>query len=300
MHILEALGRFETQLEADGRSDHTIRQYRRHVTAFARWAESIGVRDVQAVTHEVVARFLSSPAARIRPDGQAKKATSANALRTSLKVFLGYLHKAGITESDAGRLIRRAICSPGPPKTLSPAEQVRLLEVLAAGDGFEAERDHVLFALMLRTGIRVGSAVTLNVNDVDLDAGELTPRCKGDRIERVFLIAKVVEHLRRWLGDRSNGPLFTTGHGGRLTTRQVARRLGQWVERAGIKRAASPHSLRHSFATGLYRRTGDILLVREALRHQSIASTLVYAHADGERLRTAMAYSSLDGGNQRC
>ena len=285
-----ALDRFIVQLEADGRSPHTIAQYRRHVTLFAAWAASVELRgDVDSIGHEDVARFLASKAARTTPDGRTKKATSANALRTSLKVFFGYLHRAGITERDAGRLIRRAITSAGPPKTLTLAEQDRLLEVLAAGGGFEAERDHVLFMTMLKTGVRVGSAVNLDVNDVDLDAGEITLRCKGDRIERTYLNAEVVEQLRKWIGERSVGPLFATRHGSRLTTRQVARRLAQWVEKAGIKRAASPHSLRHTFAMALYRRTGDILLVREALRHRSIASTLVYARADTERIRRAMA-----------
>jgi integrase/recombinase XerC len=288
MTILEALGRFEIQLAADGRSAHTIGQYRRHVKAFDAWAGSIGVREIEQVTHEHVAKFLSSPAARSTPDGRAKKATSTNAIRTSLKVFFAFVHGAGYAETNAGRLIRRAITSGGPPRTMSADDQQRLLETLAKAEGHEAERDHALFATMLRTGVRVGSVVGLNVEDVDLAAGELTLRCKGDRIERVFLGKDIATHLLRWIGDRTTGPLFPTRDGRRLTSRQVARRLAGWIEAAGITRRASPHTLRHSFATQLYRRTGDILLVREALRHRSIASTLVYARVDGERLRRAM------------
>ena len=114
-------------------------------------------------------------------------------------------------------------------------------------------------------------------------------RCKGDRIEKVFLAEEIAGHLRRWIGDRTEGPLFATKDGRRITARQVARRFSQWIEKAGIKRGASPHTLRHSFATTLYRRMNDILLVKEALRHRSIASTLVYAHPDRDRLRAALA-----------
>jgi integrase/recombinase XerC len=288
MTILEALGRFEIQLAADGRSVHTIGQYRRHVKAFDVWAGSIGVREIEKVGHEHVARFLSSPAARSTPDGRAKKATSTNALRTSLKVFFAFVHAAGYSATNAGWLIRRAITSGGPPRTMSADDQQRLLGALGKAEGFEAERDHAMFATMLRTGIRVGSAVSLNVEDVDLAAAELTLRCKGDRIERVFLGEEIADHLRRWIADRTTGPLFPTRDGRRLTARQVARRLAGWIEAAGITRRASPHTLTHSFATALYRKTGDILLVREALRHRSIASTLVYARVDGERLRRAM------------
>jgi integrase/recombinase XerC len=288
MTILSALGRFEIQLAADGRSIHTIGQYRRHVRAFDAWAGSIGVREIDKVTHEHVAKFLASPAARSTPDGRAKKATSTNALRTSLKVFFAFVHGAGYSATNAGRLIRRAITSGGPPRTMAPEEQGRLLDTLAKAEGYEAERDHALFRTMLATGIRVGSVVNLEVEDVDLNAGEITIHTKGDRIERVFLGKEIADHLRCWIADRTTGPLFPTRDGRRLTARQVARRLAGWIEKAAISRRASPHTLRHSFAMQLYRKTGDILLVREALRHRSIASTLVYARVDGERLRRAM------------
>jgi integrase/recombinase XerD len=290
MRIEEALGKFLMQLEADGRSPHTVNQYRRHVHAFASWATENALRgDVGSITHEDVARFLASPVARKTATGEVKKATSANALRSSLKCFFAFVAKAGYADHDAGRLIRRAITSPGPPKTLTTQEQEKLLDAIRKGEGHEDRRDAALFETMLRTGIRVGSAVNLDVNDVDLDAGEITLRCKGDRIEKVFIGSEIVERLRVWIGDRTDGPLFWTKDGRQLTTRQVARRLGQWVEKAGIRRSASPHTLRHSFATEMYRKTGDILLVKEALRHRSIASTLVYARVDGERLRRAMA-----------
>ena len=104
----------------------------------------------------------------------------------------------------------------------------------------------------------------------------------------MFLGQALREHLREYLRGRSSGPLFADRHGERLTGRHVHRRLSQWLEKAGIKRPASPHSLRHSFATDLYQRTGDVLLVKEALHHRSITSTLVYARVDEERLRRAM------------
>jgi site-specific recombinase XerD len=290
MRIEQALEKFLVQLEADGRSPHTINQYLRHVTAFAEWARSNEIRgDVDAITHEDAARFLASKAARNAPDGRPKKATSANALRASLKVFFLYLHRAGITERDAGRLIRRAITSAGPPKCLTIAEQERLLETLANGESFEDRRDAVLFAFMLRSGARVGSTVALNVEDVDIHAQEVRIHAKGDRTEKIYLSAETAEQLREWIGDRRDGPLFATRFGARITTRQVARRLRCRLERAGITRAASPHSLRHSFATALYRRTGDLLMTKAALGHRSIASTLIYAHVDRERLRKAMA-----------
>ena len=91
------------------------------------------------------------------------------------------------------------------------------------------------------------------------------------------------------MADRPAGALFTSRGGRRLSHRQAQRRFSEWIEKAGIKGPASPHSLRHSFALGLYQRTGDVLIVKEALRHRSITSTLVYARADEERLKRALA-----------
>ena len=84
MLIEDALERFALQLQADGRSNHTTNQYRRHVRALARWAADVGLSGhVEDFGHEDVARFMTAPCARQRPDGRDKRAVSVNALRTS-------------------------------------------------------------------------------------------------------------------------------------------------------------------------------------------------------------------------
>ncbi|MFH0947122.1 MAG: tyrosine-type recombinase/integrase, partial [Planctomycetota bacterium] len=129
----------------------------------------------------------------------------------------------------------------------------------------------------------------LDVEDVDLEAGELWLRTtKNDRPDRVFLAPATVELLRPFIEGRS-GPLFTGRNGHRLSSRHVQRRLAMWLGRVGVTRHASPHSLRHSFATRLYEKTGDMLLVKSALGHRSILSTAIYAHAGGDRLRNALS-----------
>ncbi len=81
MTIDDGLARFLVQLEADGRSPHTTRQYRRHVRLFAAWSAHVGPGGaIDAISHEDIARFLSSPQARTRRDSRAKKATSMNTL----------------------------------------------------------------------------------------------------------------------------------------------------------------------------------------------------------------------------
>ncbi len=291
MNLTEALDRFLVQLEADGRSRHTIGQYRRHIRSLAAWLAGEGGSTAAGdVTHEVLARFLASPAARTRPDGKAKRATAMNCLRSSMRSFFAYLAQAGYLASNPATVIKRAMCALPPPRALPESDQERLMATLAAATGPEAERDHVLFHLMLSTGIRLGSALAIEPGDVDLDRGEVTLRStKGDRPETVYLGEAIREHLGRFLATREDGPIFTDRHGRPLSPRHVERRFAQWLAKAGIARRYSPHALRHSCAIGLYRRTHDVLLVREALRHRSISSTMVYARVDQERLRRALA-----------
>jgi integrase/recombinase XerC len=290
MKIEKALEHFLVQLEADGRSAHTIGQYRRHVGLLARWiARERGDVGVEEITHEGLARFLASPDARQRGDGRSKKAGSANALRTSLRVFFKYVHEAGYAPTNPARLIRRAVCGRPPPRGLSDAEAQRLMDALILAQGPEARRDHLLFDLMLSTGIRLSAALALDAAHVDLDRGELVVRhAKGNREERVILGGGIKDHLVGYLAGRGPGALFTERGGRRISTRQAQRRLVQWLAKAGCQ-PRSPHALRHSFAQRLYGLTRDVLLVQRALGHLTIASTLVYAQADAERLREVLA-----------
>jgi len=290
VRLQDALAQFLLQLDADGRSRHTRAQYARHVGLLGRWFAAEGHSgQIEDIGHEDLARFLVSPQARQREDGAAKRASSTNCLRSSLRTFFAWQHAAGHLRQNPARLVRRAICSPGPPRALSEGERKALLDRLAAGEGWTARRDYALFALMLGSGMRLGATLALDVEDLDLEGGELLARrMKGGRAERVLVPRATCDHLRSWLGSRTSGPLFRGRGGERLGARQVARRLDHWLEMAGVRRSASPHSLRHTFATHLYQRTGDILLVKEALGHRSVMSTIIYAQFDDARLRMAL------------
>lgn len=288
MQLQEALGQFQVQLHADGRSEHTRNQYQRHVASLIAWLGSIRRRtDVASVTPAVVAEFFASDAARLSANGGAKKATSANAQRTSLRCFFRWVHESGLAKTNAARLLKRAKCAPPPPKALHPDEEVRLLEVLAAADGAEARRDEMLVRLLLGCGVRLGSALGLDVGDVDLVHRELVlRRTKGDRPATVPIPKPLVGNLRAFLRGRSEGPVFMA-QGRRVSMRHSQRRLAGWLRAAGIA-GRSGHSLRHSFAMAVYGRTGDLLLTQAALGHAAITSTVCYAKVDRVRLRAAV------------
>jgi len=281
MDLQEGLAAFQLQLRADGRSVHTRDQYARHIRCFGRWlADEQRSTGLVGIDHETIALFLVSRHATHRPDGKPKLATSMNALRSSLKAFFGYLHHAGFTDRDPGRLIRQARCGRPVPRVLSEDEQKRLLDALAAATGPRAERDHALFSLLLATGIRLGSALALRWDNVDLNEGVLDLRhAKGDRRQTVELPTEIREHLRRFHMTRPSGFLFSGDGVTPLCARQVRHRLRRTLAAAGIERGATVHSLRHSFAARKFTESGDLFRVQRALGHHSIVSTLVYAGA---------------------
>lgn len=291
MRIEVALEKYLLQLRADGRSLHTVDQAQRHVRLLARWAHDARPRcdRVAKIGHEGLAAFLASDVANGSARGGEKKASSTNCLRSSLKGFFSYLHRSGHLALDPSRLVRRARCSPPPPRGISEEDQHRLLNTLRAAEGAGARRDEAIVRLMLSTGVRLGSAVALDLEDVDIDRREIRLRkTKGDAPDTVYLNQAIARHLRRYMRGRRPGALFTGVHGKRLSRRHIQRRFESWVKKAGINARVSPHSMRHAFAMRLYSRTHDILLVKEALTHRAVSSAMVYARPNLERIRRAL------------
>jgi site-specific recombinase XerD len=277
MHLSDAIAAFALQLEADGRSIHTRRQYQRHLRLLGAWLTENGIEpELDQLTTGVVARFLTSDAARKTADGAAKLATSTNALRASVRCFFQYAELAGLVERSPGMLVRRARCAEPPPRVLSDAEVERLLGVAARGE----PRDEILVRLLLATGLRLSEALGLEVGDVDLGRGEIrVRRAKGDRPRVAYIPAELGARLAAWVEGR-DGRLFP------VSARHAQRRIGEMAREAGV--VASAHSLRHSMAMRVYRKTGDLEVVRATLGHASIQTTTRYARCDEGAVRRAV------------
>ena len=290
VNLQAALQAFLLQLRADGRSEHTVGQYRRHGNALVAWLAATGAgTDVADLTPTVLATFFASDATRSSCRGGPKKAVSLNAMRTSIRCFAAHLHLSGLVAQNPARMLRRARCTPPAPRALHADEQERLLAVLAAATGIEAKRDRVLVRLLLGTGARIGSALALDVADLDLEHGELTMRStKNDKPAVVMLPKTLGEELRQFVAGRK-GPVFLAKDA-RISTRHAQRRLAGWFAKARIT-GKSAHSIRHTFATDLLARTDDLRLVQAALNHSSIVSTTIYAQVDRARLRAAVGAS---------
>ncbi|MFH1219360.1 MAG: tyrosine-type recombinase/integrase [Candidatus Eisenbacteria bacterium] len=283
MRLSTAIARFDTQLRADGKSEHTRRAYLRDLEKFKGWLHADP--GVEGITPDTLARFLTSDNPVTRP------AISVNRTKTALRVFFKFLTDAGHLQANPARLIKNGRTEPKIPMHLTARETRRLISIVRAAEGQAAERDHALFAFLLHTGIRLGSAIELRVRDVNLGQRTAQIRAKGGARQSIYLTSRVRRLLKPYIRASRlapNDPLFPSRSGGHLCARQVQLRFKHWLDRAGIERHLTVHSTRHTFAMNLYRQSGDLRLVQTALGHKHITTTEIYARVEDKALRRAL------------
>ena len=184
------------------------------------------------------------------------------------------------------------------PVVLTEEEQEDLLDQFNTRY-VTSERNKVMFQLMLNTGLRVSEAVSLRWEDVNLTSGKLMVReGKGAKDRTLWVDEGQLDELSEWKErqvEKVGKPprwVFSTlreGNAGKkMSIQQVWKTLRTYAGKAGIEKDISPHTLRHTFATDLYRETGKIRLVQKALGHADLSTTMIYTHIVDEELEGAM------------
>ena len=280
----QAVEAFSRKLAADGRSPNTISAYLRDLRCLVGVlsARHPGVTTSQ-VTPGMLDDALTAPAVLRTVSDTPRSPASLHRFKAAVRSFFTWLEEIGQALENPARSVTLHRVPRTPPSFLTEAEKRRLLKELRGRSATLAIRDRVVIELFLGTGIRLQELVDLDIDDVDLDAKHLHVRAKGDVPQVKFLKSKLRSLLRGYLkghrqGDGECRALFLSNRGTRLCERQVARRLEHWLKAAGIKKHLTPHSLRHTFATHLYSRTGDILVVQRALGHRDLSTTQIYTH----------------------
>lgn len=179
------------------------------------------------------------------------------------------------------------------PEVLTEDEQARLLA--QPNPRYPTgERNYLLMRLMLNAGLRLAEATALKWRDIDLTTGKLMVRQgKGAKDRTLWVGEGDVERLRSWRERQaavcgSCEYVFTTLQGRPLSHRYVQQMVKRYAAKAGIEKNVHPHTLRHSFATDLYRETGKIRLVQKALGHSDLSTTQIYTHIVDEELEEAL------------
>jgi len=157
------------------------------------------------------------------------------------------------------------------------------------------ERNRLLLSLMLNTGLRLSEAIGLQWRDLDLISGKLFVRQgKGAKDRTLWVGETDIAALRCWRDRQAQAlgyateHVFTTLCGSPVSGRYVQQMVKRYATRTGISKNVHPHMLRHTFATDLYRETGNIRLVQKALGHSDLSTTMIYTHIYDEEVERAL------------
>ena len=211
---------------------------------------------------------------------------------SALKSFFGYLEREGILTSEALATIR----TPKQPRSLPKALTVlEARATITTTDELEdtpwiAARDMAVIALLYGAGLRISEA--LGITRADLESASLRVVGKGGKTRLVPLIAPVRQSIDAYLAlcpyhPGPTEPMFRGAKGGVLSPRLIQLRLEQLRGALGLPPTATPHALRHSFATHLLGRGGDLRAIQELLGHASLSTTQIYTAVDTDRLLDA-------------
>jgi len=213
---------------------------------------------------------------------------------SSLKNFFAFLERENILATEAFNAIR----TPKIPKSLPKAlTVVEAKQTITGVDEMEEEpwiaaRDMAVISLCYGAGLRIAEALALTKGDLEAEVLRVTG--KGGKIRMVPLIAPVRQAIETYLTLSpyklwEEDPLFRGKKGGVLSPRLIQKRMESLRSALGLPPSATPHALRHSFATHLLGKGGDLRAIQELLGHASLSTTQIYTAVDTERLMESYA-----------
>ncbi|MDE2319894.1 MAG: tyrosine recombinase XerC [Rhodospirillales bacterium] len=224
----------------------------------------------------------------------AAKAGDINATRarklSALRTFFRYLHQRHGVDSTQLSLIARPRPKRPLPKALTPDDALSVTQEIgeATDTAMEQARDAALMMLLYGAGLRIAEALALNVGDLPAADDALRVTGKGNKQRIVPLLPAVREAIAAWLKLHPNPargePLFTGLRGGRLNAGVAQKNLRNFRRLNGLPEHATPHALRHSFATHLLAGGADLRSIQELLGHASLSTTQRYTDVETSQL----------------
>jgi integrase/recombinase XerC len=294
--LAEAIRRWQAWLQHERRaSPHTVASYGRDLAGFCDFLlEHLG--DVPGLGHlsALAAGDFRAWLARRAGDGLERSST-ARALST-VRTFFRFLDRQGLAHNPALATIRTPKLPRSLPKPLTEADAVEAVTAIAAlaKDAWQGKRDAAVLALLYGAGLRIAEALGLVRANAPLRPGLLTILGKGSKERVVPILPAVASAIADYVAAcpwhlPPDGPLFVGARGGPLNPRLVQRQMERLRGRLGLPETATPHALRHSFATHLLGNGGDLRAIQELLGHASLSTTQRYTAVDSTALLAAYA-----------
>lgn len=271
-------------------SAHTVSAYASDLAAFLAFlAEHRGgaaaLADLDALTPGDFRAFLAARAA-----ARLARSSSARALSV-LRGFFRFLDRRGAVKNAALAAVRTPKLPKSLPRALSIEEAQDTLDEASAiaARAWEGKRNLAILTLLYGAGLRIGEALRLERRAAPAKPGTIAITGKGGKTRLVPILPVVVEAIRDYLAAcpyelAPEEPLFVGLRGKPLGARQVQGQMAKLRARLGLDRHATPHALRHSFATHLLEGGGDLRAIQELLGHASLSTTQRYTAVDAARL----------------
>jgi integrase/recombinase XerD len=270
-----------------GLAANTLQAYRRDCDRFFAWLATTNIKTWSEITVGKLGEYL----AYLQDENLSPSSTARHV--ASLKTFFKFLVlDEHITASPAAAISRPGMWERTP--TVLSSEQVRSLTSAPMARDKLHLRDKALVELLAATGARASEIATLKTADLNLEQRFCKCKGKGDKERlmpfgetaqealKIYLTAirpKLVEHRT------DPGVVFLTGRGAPLSRIEIWKLFKKYAKRAGVPESASPHTLRHSYATQMLAKGVDLRAIQELLGHSSITTTQHYTRVDADRLR---------------
>lgn len=272
-------------------SPKTVEAYQRDVSQLMGFlcvhlGGPVGLKDLKTLRTADLRAFM----AERRSDGISSRALAR--MLSATKNLFAWLERQGVPVSEAPQLISAPKASKSLPRALTVNEA---RDTIAATNDLEdrpwiAARDRAVLSLCYGCGLRIAEALAVTATDLSGDTLRVTG--KGGKVRIVPLIASVRASIDTYQAicpfhPRPGDPIFRGVRGGVLSPRLIQQRMGQLRGALGLPPSASPHALRHSFATHLLGQGGDLRAIQELLGHASLSSTQIYTKVDTDHLLDA-------------
>ena len=284
------INQFVTYMEEEkNASNSTVVSYQRDLKKLFLYLDERGIHRVD----EITSTNLNSYVLQLERQGFSTSSVSRSV--ASMRAFFHYLFKIRKTENDPSEKIRSPHVDKKVPEILTMEEAVLLLEQPDTTTD-KGIRDKAMLELLYATGMRVSELLSLKMTDLNLPMNYLI--CREKNKERVIPFGKEAEQALKTYFERSREQfvhgqdrecVFTNCSGDPMSRQGFWKIIKSYVQKAGIKKDITPHTLRHSFGAHLVQNGADLRAVQEMMGHADISTTQLYMDMNVRRVREIYA-----------
>ena len=296
MLIKQAVQEFLEYLTVElNRSDFTRKGYEKDLNVFMKFLDSreMGELHLQQLNSELISKYILY----LTKERESKSNTVRRHI-ISIKSFCNFLVDSEYLEVNPAEEVSWPRRPQKLPKYLQEDEVDKLFQAVPEDTSYSL-RDKTILMCLYYTGVRVRELVNIKTSEVDLENEFIKiSRGKGDRFRKVPMHCRLKEQLMRYFKQApslSGEYLFYSKFGDPISTDYVHQFTVEYARRAGLNKTVTPHVLRHSFATHLYRDNIGLPTLGKLLGHEHITSTAIYLHTDLEHMREAVERLNVSG-----